>query len=81
MNWKLLYRVTFKNLIISEVMAAACLDGAGVIARWTRRLNPDGTVSWKVEEMNTESGEGMRLITDFDDEERVPATPPAYLFS
>tara|TARA_R110002050_G_scaffold191532_4_gene326319 strand:- start:459 stop:698 length:240 start_codon:yes stop_codon:yes gene_type:complete len=61
---------------LEEVMAAACDDGIGIIARWMRRED-DG---WNVDAMDTESDQGMRRVTDFGDEEPVPHAPPESLF-
>lgn len=54
-----------------ELLAATCVDGIGVIARWTYR--PGG--GWDVEAMDTEGG-GMEPVTDFHEGEPVPPEPP-----
>lgn len=56
---------------LSELMAASCEEGIGIIATW--ELQSDG--SWKVEAMDTE-GQEMREVTDFHEGEPVPPTPP-----
>jgi hypothetical protein len=79
-EWRLLYRHLIGNATV-EVMAAASFDGVGVIARWTSHLNPDGTVFWEVEAVDTEGDDGMQRVTDFSEGEPVPPTPPVYLVS
>lgn len=70
------YRLTsiHRGADLVELLAACCVDGIGVIARWERR--EDG--GWDVSAMDTE-GEGMKPVTDFHEGESVPPTPPAFL--
>ena len=80
-QWKLLYRHLVGNAVV-EVMAAACFDGIGVIARWTLHWNPEGTaVYWEVKAMDTEGDGSMQTVTDLSEEESVPQIPPIYLIS
>lgn len=58
---------------LTELLAATSVDGIGVIARWT--LRDDG--KWDVSAMDTEGDHGMQPVTEFGDEEAIPAEPPA----
>lgn len=69
-EWHELSRITLEDQL-TELLAATCDDGIGVIARWTRREDR----GWDVQAMDTEGG-GMQPITDFHEGECVPATPP-----
>lgn len=70
-EWRTLSRITHGNQL-TELLAATCDDGIGVIARWTRR--EDG--GWDVEAMDTEGTKGMERVTDFSEGECVPPEPP-----
>lgn len=56
---------------LREMLAASCVDGIGVMARWMRR--DDGT--WEVKAVDTESDD-MKPVTDFHEGESVPPEPP-----
>lgn len=71
MTWHILSTI-HHGFQLTELLAAACDDGIGIIARWT--LREDG--KWDVEAMDTESTDGMQPVTEFSEEEPVPATPP-----
>jgi hypothetical protein len=70
LEWRKLSSIYCGNSLV-QFLAAACDDGIGIIARWTR----DGD-KWVVEAMDTENNEGMQLITDFHERECVPPEPP-----
>jgi hypothetical protein len=72
MSWHILEMVTHDGIGPVEVMAAACDDGIGILARWVRRDDGSG---WDVFAMDTE-GAGLLPVTDFGEEECVPPEPP-----
>ena len=54
----------------TEIMAATCIDGIGVIVNWTRRRG-----HWDCEALDTE-GQVWEAV-DFEDEANIiPAAPP-----
>lgn len=67
-EWHLLEKVT-SNGRVTEVMAAANIDGIGVLAVWTL----DDNNKWVAKAIDTEGG--LKPIRD-DDGEAVPAKPP-----
>ncbi len=69
MKWHILSTIHCGGLA-TEILAAACDEGIGIIARWVRR--PKG--GWDVFATDTEQAD-MTLIRDFE-EECVPPTPP-----
>lgn len=70
-EWKFLSSLRRGNQL-TELLAASCEDGIGIIARWT--IREDG--GWDVTAMDTEGDGGMEPVTDFGEEECIPATPP-----
>jgi hypothetical protein len=72
MTWHTLSSI-YHGTRLTELLAAACDDGIGIIARWTRR--EDG--AWDVEAMDTEGTDGMKPVTEFDEGESVPPEPPS----
>lgn len=72
-EWHLLSKMTFGNKP-TEIMAASCQEGIGIIAEW--KLREDG--EWDVFAIDTE-GQCYAPVTHFGDEECIPESPPSYL--
>lgn len=53
---------------IFELLAATCIDGVGVIVRWTRTAQ-----GWDIEAMDTERCEWIKVSPDDED---IPQLPP-----
>ncbi len=70
LRWHRLFEMTRCGVVV-ELMAAACDDGIGVIASWTKLESGE----WQVRAMDTEGG-GWEAITDFHEGESVPPEPP-----
>jgi hypothetical protein len=75
MTWIKLSELTLDGQGTSELMAAACFDGIGVIVRWTWNGN-----KWLVEAIDTENREMEEIIEDVEGDV-IPLEPPTYLIT
>jgi len=69
LRWHKLSSISIGD-VLTELMAATCENGIGVIVTWTRKDE-----GWEVFAMDTE-GSGWERVFFFGPDDSIPATPP-----